>query len=81
MRPEQIESNGGARAFLPEKITLPLMTKAVQGCRGCDLYKHATQAVFATLILKAACLGSYSSLAGWLYSTAWHTSKRFVRSR
>lgn len=46
MRPEQIESNGGARAFLPERITLPLMEEAVQGCRGCDLYKHATQAVF-----------------------------------
>ena len=41
--------------------------------------EDATQAVFSTLVLKAACLGSYSSLAGWLYSTAWHVSRRYRR--
>ncbi|HEV8605154.1 MAG TPA: UdgX family uracil-DNA binding protein [Tepidisphaeraceae bacterium] len=35
-----------AEAFLPERITLPALKKAVQGCRGCPLYKNATQAVF-----------------------------------
>ena len=35
-----------AEPFLPERITLPAMKKAVQGCRGCPLYKNATQAVF-----------------------------------
>src|SRR3989440_12892552 len=35
-----------AEPFLPERITLPALTKTVQGCRGCPLYKNATQAVF-----------------------------------
>ncbi len=32
--------------FLPEERTLPRLREAVQGCRGCDLYRCATQAVF-----------------------------------
>ena len=36
----------GATTFLPEKRTLPVLREAVQSCRGCDLYRHATQAVF-----------------------------------
>lgn len=36
----------GAERFLPETRTLPVMQEAVQGCRGCDLYRFATQAVF-----------------------------------
>lgn len=32
--------------FLPSKLTLPTLQEAVQTCHGCDLYKHATQAVF-----------------------------------
>jgi len=36
----------GAEAFLPATRTLPTLQKAVQGCRGCDLYREATQAVF-----------------------------------
>src|SRR5215204_2268876 len=35
-----------AEPFLPERITLPALKKTVQGCRGCPLYKNATQAVF-----------------------------------
>jgi DNA polymerase len=35
-----------AEPFLPERITLSALTKAVAGCRGCPLYKNATQAVF-----------------------------------
>ena len=35
-----------AADFLPKRLTLPAAQKAVQGCRGCDLYKNATQAVF-----------------------------------
>jgi uracil-DNA glycosylase len=34
-----------AAPFVPETKSLPLLRQAVQGCRGCDLYKHATQAV------------------------------------
>jgi len=36
----------GAEKFLPSRITLPALQAAVQNCRGCDLYRYATQAVF-----------------------------------
>jgi uracil-DNA glycosylase len=36
----------GAQEFLPEVRTLETLREAAQGCRGCDLYQHATQAVF-----------------------------------
>lgn len=36
----------GAERFLPARKTLPVMRTAVQGCRGCTLYRHASQAVF-----------------------------------
>lgn len=36
----------GAERFLPNRRTLPLLRTAVQGCRGCDLFAKATQAVF-----------------------------------
>jgi DNA polymerase len=35
-----------AEEFLPPRLNLKSMRDAVQHCRGCDLYKHATQAVF-----------------------------------
>jgi uracil-DNA glycosylase len=35
----------GAAEFLPAKKTLPALREAVQDCRGCDLYRYATQAV------------------------------------
>jgi DNA polymerase len=31
---------------MPAERTLPAMSQAAQGCRGCDLYANATQAVF-----------------------------------
>jgi uracil-DNA glycosylase family protein len=36
----------GALAFLPERRTLRRLRTAVQDCRGCELYRAATQAVF-----------------------------------
>ncbi len=45
-----------ATPYLPTRITLPSMRAAVQGCRGCDLYKNATQAVFGEGAAKAACV-------------------------
>jgi DNA polymerase len=36
----------GAAAFLPDILTFPALQSAVQTCRGCDLYRNATQAVF-----------------------------------
>jgi DNA polymerase len=35
-----------AASFMPARLSLKTMRVAVQGCRGCDLYKDATQAVF-----------------------------------
>jgi DNA polymerase len=35
-----------AADFLPARTTIRSMRDAVQGCRGCDLYKDTTQAVF-----------------------------------
>jgi uracil-DNA glycosylase family protein len=37
---------GSAADFIPPRPTLTKLRAAVQGCRGCDLYKCATQAVF-----------------------------------
>jgi uracil-DNA glycosylase len=36
----------GAEAFVPERKSLASLREAVQGCRGCNLYRNATQAVF-----------------------------------
>ena len=35
-----------ATDYLPERVTLPSLREAVQGCRGCALHGRATQAVF-----------------------------------
>jgi uracil-DNA glycosylase family protein len=39
----------GATPFVPADRTLPVLREAVQNCRGCDLYRNATQAVFGEL--------------------------------
>ena len=36
----------GAGAFIPPGATLEQLRAASAGCRGCDLYRHATQTVF-----------------------------------
>lgn len=36
----------GAEEFIPQTRSLKVLRTAVQDCRGCDLYLHATQAVF-----------------------------------
>jgi uracil-DNA glycosylase len=35
-----------AEPFVPERATLPTLRKAAAGCRGCGLYRQATQTVF-----------------------------------
>ncbi len=40
----------GAAQFVPQEHTLPVLRQAVQQCRGCDLYKNATQAVFGEIV-------------------------------
>jgi DNA polymerase len=41
-----MSSEGDASAFLPPRKTLPALRRAAAGCRGCDLFKGATQTVF-----------------------------------
>jgi len=38
-----------AAPFVPQDRTLPVLADAVQKCKGCDLYKNATQAVFGDI--------------------------------
>jgi len=38
--------SAGAGPFVPPQRKLTVLSKAVQECRGCDLYRNATQAVF-----------------------------------
>lgn len=35
-----------ARPFVPKERSLPLLSRAAEGCRGCGLYLRATQTVF-----------------------------------
>ncbi len=35
-----------AAAYLPRSISLTSLRRAANGCRGCDLFEHATQTVF-----------------------------------
>jgi uracil-DNA glycosylase family protein len=46
MDDETPNGTGSAADFLPPEPTLEAMRTAVQECRGCGLYAHATQAVF-----------------------------------
>jgi DNA polymerase len=39
----------GAARFVPKTDSLSVLSEAVQGCRGCDLYRNATQAVFGEM--------------------------------
>lgn len=60
----------GAQAFLPDSHALSVLREAVQSCRGCPLYKHATQAVFgegkrtARVMLIGEVPGDREDLAG-----------------
>jgi uracil-DNA glycosylase len=37
---------GSAEPFVPKTVSLRALSAAAHECRGCDLYKHATQVVF-----------------------------------
>jgi uracil-DNA glycosylase len=37
---------GSAAGFVPSARTLPALRRAAEGCRGCELWKNATQTVF-----------------------------------
>jgi len=38
-----------AAPFVPEERSIPILAEAVQKCRGCELYRDATQAVFGEI--------------------------------
>jgi DNA polymerase len=42
-----------AREFLPDRMNLKSLRQAAEKCRGCDLYKHATQTVFGSGMRRA----------------------------
>ena len=44
-----VKAKESAAPFVPEERKLPVLTAAVQKCKGCDLYKNATQAVFGEI--------------------------------
>lgn len=44
-----VKAKESAAPFVPQERELPVLTKAVQKCKGCDLYRNATQAVFGEL--------------------------------
>src|SRR6202051_2080353 len=39
-------SEGSAREFFPDKLTLPALREAAADCKACDLWKRGTQTVF-----------------------------------
>jgi len=43
-----------ASSYLPKSTSLPALKKAAQSCQACDLYRHATQAVFGAGPSRAA---------------------------
>jgi uracil-DNA glycosylase len=47
--------NGNATAapYLPERLTIPDLQRSAAGCRGCDLWRNATQTVFGEGSAKA----------------------------
>jgi DNA polymerase len=53
-KPKQPERS--ARDYLPKRKTLPNMRAAIESCRGCDLYKQATHAVFGEGPASAQCI-------------------------
>jgi uracil-DNA glycosylase family protein len=42
----RLETTGSATDFMPARRTLPALRAAAGSCRGCDLWKRATQTVF-----------------------------------
>jgi DNA polymerase len=47
------EERPGAQRWVPDSATLPELREAIQGCRGCELYRDATQAVMGDGLKRA----------------------------
>jgi DNA polymerase len=65
-----VERFPGAAKFIPDTTSLARLAEAAQGCRGCDLFRGATQAVFGAGAPRSALLlvgeqpGDQEDLAG-----------------
>jgi len=44
-----VKKSDSAARFIPDDRTLAVLAEAVQKCKGCDLYRNATQAVFGEI--------------------------------
>ena len=44
-----VKQKGSAAPFVPSARELSVLAEAIQKCEGCDLYRHATQAVFGEI--------------------------------
>ena len=44
-----VKPRESAAPFVPDDRKLPVLAEAVQKCEGCELYRHATQAVFGEI--------------------------------
>jgi DNA polymerase len=60
----------GAEEYLPKRLTLSSLRVAAEGCKGCDLWEHATQTVFgegpekATMLLVGEQPGDHEDMEG-----------------
>jgi probable DNA metabolism protein len=70
MMARKIDEYPTAAAFMPEHISLPGLREAAAGCKGCPLYKNATQTVFgegrktSSLVMIGEQPGDQEDLAG-----------------
>jgi DNA polymerase len=44
-----VKKKESAAPFVPSERALPVLALAIQKCKGCDLYRNATQAVFGEI--------------------------------
>lgn len=67
---ESVSTGASALQFLPARVTMASLREAARGCRGCPLYKNATQTVFgegprnARVVLVGEVPGNDEDLAG-----------------
>lgn len=67
---QRTHTGTSALEFLPPRVTLTSLREAARGCRGCPLYKNATQTVFgegprsARIVLVGEVPGNDEDLAG-----------------
>lgn len=51
--PSKLRQGVSAEDFLPANLTMSAMRRAAEGCRGCHLYRNATQVVFGEGLVRS----------------------------